>query len=42
MKTMYELRMSEGIDVVRNADSEYKSIDRIPHNKIPLIVPAKI
>lgn len=39
MKTSYELRVEKQLEPVRNPDSEYKAIERVPKVFQPLIVP---
>ena len=42
MKTKYELRIENNIDVEKNIDSEYKTIDRVPKVYAPMTVPRKL
>jgi hypothetical protein len=39
MKTTYELRVERKLEPVKNPDSEYKAIERVPKTFAPLIVP---
>ncbi len=42
MKTKYELRIESGAEVEKNADSEYKTIDRAPKVFNPFMLPKKL
>jgi hypothetical protein len=42
MKTKYELRKEQNIQLDKNPDSEYKTIDRVPKTFTPFMVPKKL
>lgn len=42
MKTKYELRIENGVEVEKNVDSEYKTIDRAPKVFNPFMLPKKL
>ena len=42
MKTKYELRIEKGVDIEKNPDSEYKTVDRAPQAFAPFFMPKKL
>ena len=42
MKTSYELRVERKLEPIRNPDSEYKAIERVPKVFQPFIVPKSL
>jgi hypothetical protein len=42
MKTKFELRMENDLEIDVKPDSEYKTIDRAPKTFLPFMVPKKL